>query len=439
MRTISTLLFLQLLFLGCQKNETGNTTTIKVIPAAPSDLIVTLLSGTKVKLDWIDKSTNEDGFKIERKTGSSGFSVAGMTAKDITTFTDSALSLGSSYTYRVYAYNTVGASLTYTNEVTITTIGVPVLTTLPITDTTAKTALSGGLVSTDGGSPISVRGVVWGTASNPTIALSSKTTDGTGTGSFSSKITGLMANTKYYARAYATNNAGTSYGNELSFTTNNIDLEAGLVAYYPFNGNANDESGNGNNGIIKNSVSITTDRTGITNSAFNFNGGTIEIPHKSYLAIQQGGNFCISIWVNKSGDENPVHIIGKRPAAAHEFNWLIGQHTSPGGAPGGGLVFTGVTNTNESGIGYSGISDSTLIKGRWENIVGTFNQGEWNLYKNGKLVASKKSLITPIDTGNPVLEIGNCGGWGAFIGKIDDIRIYNRNLTETEIKYIATH
>jgi len=439
MKSIASILLLPILFIGCQKSETGNTSVVKVVPLAPSDLIATLISGSKVKLDWVDKSTNEDGFKIERKTGGSGFALVGMTGKDITTYSDSGLTNGSSYTYRLYAYNTAGASLTYTNEVTITTLSLPTLTTTSISDTTAKTALSGGIVSSDGGSAITAKGVVWSTAANPTIALTTKTTDGTGAGSFSSKITGLTANTKYYAKSYASNNTGTAYGNELSFTTNNVDLTAGLVAFYPFNGNANDESGNGNNGIIKNSVSITSDRAGTANSAYNFSGGTIELAHKPYLAIQQGASFSISIWAIKTGNENPVHIIGKRPVGAHEFNWQIGQHTTPGGAPGGGIVFTGVTGSNETGIGYGGISDSAITKDSWENIIGTFNQGEWSLYKNGKLVANKKSLIAPIDTGNPVVEIGNCGSWGAFIGKIDDIRIYNRNLNQAEINYLSKH
>jgi len=69
-------------------------------------------------------------------------------------------------------------------------------------------------VTSDGGSSVSARGVCWSTGSTPSIA-DSKTTDGTGTGIFTSNITGLTSNTTYNVRAYATNGAGTGYGNAI--------------------------------------------------------------------------------------------------------------------------------------------------------------------------------------------------------------------------------
>jgi hypothetical protein len=80
------------------------------------------------------------------------------------------------------------------------------------------TASYSGNITSDGGSTITARGVCWSITPNPTIA-DSKTTDGTGTGSFTSAITGLTATTTYYMKAYATNSAGTGYGNEMSFKT----------------------------------------------------------------------------------------------------------------------------------------------------------------------------------------------------------------------------
>jgi hypothetical protein len=80
-------------------------------------------------------------------------------------------------------------------------------------------ANSGGSVSSDGGAVVTARGVVWGTSTNPTIALSTKTTDGSGIGTFISNITGLSTGVKYFIRAYATNSTGTSYGNEVTVTT----------------------------------------------------------------------------------------------------------------------------------------------------------------------------------------------------------------------------
>jgi uncharacterized protein (TIGR02145 family) len=95
---------------------------------------------------------------------------------------------------------------------------VPVITTAGISNIEATAATSGGAITSDGGVPITARGVCWSTNPLPTVA-SSKTTDGTGPGSFTSNITGLNAGTKYYVRAYATNSIGTAYGDEQSFTT----------------------------------------------------------------------------------------------------------------------------------------------------------------------------------------------------------------------------
>jgi uncharacterized protein (TIGR02145 family) len=94
----------------------------------------------------------------------------------------------------------------------------PVLTTVPVNNITYNSAVSGGNIALDGGTAIVARGVCWSTTPNPTIN-DSKTTDGTGTGSFVSNITGLSPNTHYYLRCYATNSAGTAYGNELSLQT----------------------------------------------------------------------------------------------------------------------------------------------------------------------------------------------------------------------------
>ena len=77
-------------------------------------------------------------------------------------------------------------------------------------------------INTDGGNTITARGVVWNTSINPTIALNTKTSSGTGTGTINASLTGLTASTVYYVRTYATNANGTVYGNEISFTTTGI-------------------------------------------------------------------------------------------------------------------------------------------------------------------------------------------------------------------------
>jgi hypothetical protein len=94
----------------------------------------------------------------------------------------------------------------------------PTVTTTTISAIADITATSGGNVISDGGASVTARGVCWSTSANPTIA-NSHTTDGTGTGVFVSSLTGLLRETTYHVRAYATNSVGTSYGNDLSFLT----------------------------------------------------------------------------------------------------------------------------------------------------------------------------------------------------------------------------
>jgi uncharacterized protein (TIGR02145 family) len=94
----------------------------------------------------------------------------------------------------------------------------PILTSSGIFLVTQTSAICGGNITSDGGSPITVRGVCWSTAHNPKVT-DNKTADGSGIGTFTSSITGLITNTTYFLRAYATNSVGTSYGDEMFFTT----------------------------------------------------------------------------------------------------------------------------------------------------------------------------------------------------------------------------
>jgi uncharacterized protein (TIGR02145 family) len=96
----------------------------------------------------------------------------------------------------------------------------PIVTTAPVADITAYTAISGGEVTNEGSSPVTVRGVVWSVLPNPTTTQHDGiTADGEGVGAYVSEVIGLTSGTTYYLRSYATNHVGTAYGEELSFTT----------------------------------------------------------------------------------------------------------------------------------------------------------------------------------------------------------------------------
>ena len=94
----------------------------------------------------------------------------------------------------------------------------PTVTTIAVSSITSTSASSGGNATSDGGYTVTAKGVCWSISSNPTTS-DSKTTNGTGTGSFTSSITGLSPDTTYQVRAYATNSEGTTYGSDVSFTT----------------------------------------------------------------------------------------------------------------------------------------------------------------------------------------------------------------------------
>ncbi len=147
----------------------------------------------------------------------------------------SSLIVGTTYYVRAYATNSKGTA--YGNEVVFTTANtnLPTLTTTNISSITQTTAISGGEIANDGGGTVTSRGICWSTNPNPTIAGITKTVDGSGIGLFSSTLSGLITGTTYYVRAYATNSAGTSYGNEISFTTGTIAIgqnyEGGVIGY----------------------------------------------------------------------------------------------------------------------------------------------------------------------------------------------------------------
>jgi M6 family metalloprotease-like protein len=98
----------------------------------------------------------------------------------------------------------------------------PTLTTTTVSAITSSSATSGGNITDEGGATATARGVCWSTTANPTILLSTKTSNGTGAGSFTSNITGISAMTTYHVRAWATNTAGTGYGSDITFTTSAV-------------------------------------------------------------------------------------------------------------------------------------------------------------------------------------------------------------------------
>ena len=113
----------------------------------------------------------------------------------------------------------LGGVYSFSATTTMQSVVLPTVTTTGIANITYNSADYGGDVTSDGGATVTARGVCWSTSQNPTIDTCDFTTNGTGTGSFTSNITGLSSSTTYYVRGYATNSVGTAYSNNEEFTT----------------------------------------------------------------------------------------------------------------------------------------------------------------------------------------------------------------------------
>ena len=133
-------------------------------------------------------------------------------------FVDTLTGLETATTYYIRAYATNEIGTAYSEEEQRGTPDYPTVSTSPVTGIASTTATCGGNVIADGGATVTARGVCWSTSQNPTIA-DSHTTDSSGIGSYVSSIMGLAAGITYYVRAYATNSVGTTYGEEMMFTT----------------------------------------------------------------------------------------------------------------------------------------------------------------------------------------------------------------------------
>ncbi|MDD2796974.1 MAG: glycosyl hydrolase 53 family protein [Bacteroidales bacterium] len=105
---------------------------------------------------------------------------------------------------------------------------VPTLSTLPVSKIKSDSAVSGGIVTSDGGSEVFARGVCWSLTPKPTI-IQQRTSNGKGVGQFSSIMPSLIADTTYYVRAYASNTTGVAYGNEVSFRTSMISQKGSFA------------------------------------------------------------------------------------------------------------------------------------------------------------------------------------------------------------------
>jgi len=202
-------------------------------------------------------------------------------------------------------------------------------------------------------------------------------------------------------------------------------LNLGLVAYYPFNGNANDESGHGFNGTI-NGATLTTDRFDHSNKAYYFNGNSgISATVDTTLSLMQ---FTMSAWFESDSATFARIVTVTRPTQCNCYYGILHDNNNK-------LQIMLLTDSASSG-GYRLIQSRSIPSaGSWHHVAITYSNGVLKIYFNGALDDSVSSL-SPLETkfrSSAALQIGFCPVDNRFVGKLDNIRIYNRVLSDTEI------
>ncbi|MBP6038715.1 MAG: T9SS type A sorting domain-containing protein [Flavobacterium sp.] len=211
-------------------------------------------------------------------------------------------------------------------------------------------------------------------------------------------------------------------------------LTQGLVGYWPFCGNANDDSGNGNNGTV-NGASLTTDRFGNTNSAYSFDGLSNYID----LNKQIPNIFSISLWVSVSSFKTYIapgnNIIGSTMIGTFNNNFeFSGFACATSGVTNQyGQHFAAFWNPNPNTISVTATTNLSL--NQWKNLIITYDGTNLKYYVNGVLEGNSNAIFTQnqMDLFVGARQFHLNGPDFFFNGKIDDIGIWNRALNETEI------
>ena len=208
----------------------------------------------------------------------------------------------------------------------------------------------------------------------------------------------------------------------------------GLVGYWPFNGNANDESGNGNNGTV-NGATLTTDRNGVANKAYSFDGVNDDIFLNNQTSLGSQNIFSLSMWINVNSYGSAQQSLDISTIYMKNDPWYSTSGWSL-------LLNRDINNINNRGINLYVAGSSPYIFpfnfqiNTWYHIALSINNNTAKLYINNTLINSISGINNlPISNTGSYVGNGNTQIPASYLfpGKIDDIGLWNSALTECEV------
>ena len=295
-------------------------------------------------------------------------------------FTSNAMGLIPNTEYYIRAYATNSTGTDYGEERTFITL--PQLTTTSVTEITNISANTGGNIIPAGSATITARGVVWSTSPKPTIALSTKTEDGMGTGVFTSSITGLTAKTTYYLRAYATNGAGTNYGNELSFIAEKDTFSCvGTPTVTDIDSNTYKTVQIGTQCWMQSNLKVSKYRNGVAIST-GLNDATWSSTTSGAYAIYDNNNANDAIYGKLYNWYAVEDTLGLCPTGWHVPNdaeWTtLTTYLGGESVAGGKMKSVGTTYWNSPNTGATNESGFSVLPGGFRNSDGSFSSIRFN-------------------------------------------------------------
>lgn len=216
----------------------------------------------------------------------------------------------------------------------------------------------------------------------------------------------------------------------------------GLVAYYPFNGNAKDESGRSNNGLV-NGAALCADRLGNSNSAYSFNGTSNYITTSGAPDLNIQNSFSIALWFKTSDpdivkDGTSLGMLVSRNSTVYQRSFQVALSNSYGM---GTSIKSYVFNTNDGYVLAEYPTATKYYDNKWHNLVSVYDKstGTVKIYVDKNLISETYIGKVDVEQCSVPLNIGCYSNErGFYSGAIDDIRIYNKALSSFELKYLYT-